>query len=221
MTDADKRRAWVLAALDEYEVRLMRYAARLVGSDDLARDCVQHAFVKLCDGRANVPDTSPAAWLFRVCRNRALDHLRRAGRERSLESPPSEQDKIEPASRSGDPADLADARELSACLRQLVAELPGPQREAIDLWAEGFVYKQIGEITGHKEGHVRVLVHRGLKSLREHPQVRAWLEGSPPPPSADSSGVSIDSRPRAKDKESLGPPSVQSRREGTALRATP
>jgi RNA polymerase sigma factor (sigma-70 family) len=197
MTNADERRAWVLAALDDYEVRLMRYAARLVGDEDLARDCVQHAFVKLCDGKLNVPDTSPAAWLFRVCRNRALDHLRRSGRERSLESPPSNDEAIQPASHSGDPAELADARELSTCLRQLVERLPPPQCEAIGLWSEGFVYKQIGEITGHSEGHVRVLVHRGLKSLREHPQVRKWLaddvgQASRPPASR------IQGRPEAR-----------------------
>jgi RNA polymerase sigma-70 factor (ECF subfamily) len=96
-----------------------------------------------------------------------------------LEESHSDGDK-QPASRNDDPADLADARELSACLRQLVEQLPPAQREAIDLWCEGFAYKQIGEITGHKEGHVRVLVHRGLKSLREHPQVRAWLKETRP-----------------------------------------
>jgi len=199
MTEVE-RRAWVLAALDDYEVRLVRYAARLVGDEDLARDCVQHAFLKLCGESGNATgwhalrysegrDSANrlAAWLFRVCRNRALDHLRQAGREQSLEESHS-RDERQPASRDDDPADLADARELSACLRQLVKHLSPAQREVIDLWCEGFAYKQIGEITGHKEGHVRVLVHRGLTRLREHPQVREWLQESRPlTPSAASS----------------------------------
>src|SRR5688500_17109213 len=82
---------WVLRALDEYELPLLRYAVRLLGGElDLARDAVQHAFLKLCDEcsplapRADNPlaerEDYTAAWLFRVCRNRALDHLRQAGR---------------------------------------------------------------------------------------------------------------------------------------------
>ena len=67
MSQADKQR-WVLVALDEYEVRLLRYALRLVGDQDLARDAVQHAFVKLCDQAPESVGERPAAWLFRVCR---------------------------------------------------------------------------------------------------------------------------------------------------------
>jgi RNA polymerase sigma-70 factor (ECF subfamily) len=188
MTTAQKRREWVLQALDEYEGRLLRYATRLLGGNvDLARDAVQHAFVKLCDEscspplRGGVPSRSDgllAPWLFRVCRNRALDHLRQAGRERSLGATDDEHtDKAawRLAGREPDPANVAEAGELSGVLRELVDGLPAPQREAIDLWCEGFAYRQIAEITSRKEGHVRVLVHRGLARLREHPQVRGWL----------------------------------------------
>ena len=44
-----ERRVWVLSALEEYECRLTRYAVRLVGDEDVARDAVQHAFLKMCD----------------------------------------------------------------------------------------------------------------------------------------------------------------------------
>jgi RNA polymerase sigma-70 factor (ECF subfamily) len=198
MNDADERRGWVLAALDEYEVRLVRYALRLVGDEDLARDCVQHAFLKLCDDPRHATEGNAtdrvAAWLFRVCRNRAIDHLRQAGREQSVGwALPTENEKASgmvgtahPTDPNPGPAKATESRELAACLRELVADLPAAQREAIDLWCEGFAYREIGEITGNKEGHVRVLVHRGLTRVREHPQVRAWLvedEGRPLTPS--------------------------------------
>lgn len=182
MQSAEKRRERVLAALDEYEVRLLRYSLRLLGDADLARDCVQHAFLKLCDERG-VKDRL-AAWLFRVCRNRAVDHLRQAGREQSVGwALPTENETSRavvgtayPADPDPGPAEASESRELAACLRELVAELPAAQREAIDLWCEGFCYREIAEITSRQEGHVRVLVHRGLTRLREHPRVRGWLE---------------------------------------------
>ncbi|MEX2173270.1 MAG: RNA polymerase sigma factor [Pirellulaceae bacterium] len=173
------QRQWVLEAVDRHELGLLRYALRLVGEEGLARDAVQHAFLKLWDDvgsdRWQEHAASPpggrdllAAWLFRVCRNRCLDHLRTEGREQPLDALPS-------PGREIDPAEAAESDELAACLRELVARLPAAQREAIDLWCEGFRYGEIGEITGHKEGHVRVLVHRGLARVREAPQVRAWL----------------------------------------------
>ena len=192
---ADKRRERVLSALDEYEGPLLRYALRLLGGElDLARDAVQHAFLKLCDvgpagqagpemasdiGDAEVPPgrrNLQAAWLFRVCRNRAIGHLRQAGRERPLGEHADDTPAWRLAGREPDPASSAENGELADCLRELVGDLPAAQREAIDLWCEGFVYRQIAEITGRKEGHIRVLVHRGLSRLREHPQVRRWLE---------------------------------------------
>ena len=176
---------WILAAVDAHELPLVRYARRLLGDADLAADAVQHAFVQLCGESRTTAGENPAAWLFRVCRNRALDHLRRAGRERSLVELEDESNPARAECPPGnDPAAVAEHRELAAHLRDLLRELPPPQREAIDLWCEGFTAKEIAAITGRTEGHVRVLTHRGLTALRNHPAVRGLLT---PEPSATGS----------------------------------
>lgn len=181
------RRAWVLAALEEYEGRLVRYARRLVGCEEQARDVVQFAFLKLCDQSPEEIGERLGQWLYTVCRNRALDVVRGARREKvngervglgvaaGGQSPPY------------DPATSAEQAELFALVRVLVECLPASQREAIDLWADGFSYVEIGRIIGKQEGHVRVLVHRGLKALREHPQVRGLMEGGEEEEQQDSS----------------------------------
>ncbi|MFM8415160.1 MAG: RNA polymerase sigma factor [Planctomycetota bacterium] len=171
---------WILAAVDAHELPLGRYARRLLGDADLAADAVQHAFVQLCGESRATAGENPAAWLFRVCRNRALDHLRRAGRERSLVEVEDESAAETPARPTGathgaDPADVSEQRELAARVRDLLRELPPPQREAIDLWCEGFTAKEIAAITGRTEGHVRVLTHRGLTTLRSHPAIRSLV----------------------------------------------
>lgn len=179
MTSSSEAHGWVLEAVDRLEQPLTRYARRLLGDVDLAADAVQHAFVMLCgESRARV-EAHVAPWLFRVCRNRALDHLRRAGRERSLDDDPAgEAAATSPADRRPDPAALAEAHDLAARLRILLKDLPAAQRETIDLWCEGFSYREIAEISGRTEGHVRVLAHRGLAALRRHPLVRDLLPGS-------------------------------------------
>ncbi|MFM8435912.1 MAG: RNA polymerase sigma factor [Planctomycetia bacterium] len=165
---------WVLEAVDLYELPLQRYARRLLGDFDLAADAVQHAFVKLCEQSQATLEGRVAPWLFRVCRNRALDHLRHSGREPTLDDCDTR-----PAARgmdpAGDPAQAVEQSDLAARLRELLAGLPAPQRETIDLWCEGFTHRQIAEITSRTEGNVRVLVHRGLTALRTHPLVRPLI----------------------------------------------
>jgi RNA polymerase sigma-70 factor, ECF subfamily len=183
MSPTPDHRQSVLAALDQFEGRLLRYAQRLLGNLDDARDVVQFVFLRLCDETPDEIGDRLAQWLYTVCRNRALDVLRASGREGVGWAPPTTESAnggqsppYQPPSREVDPADSAEQAELHDLLRVLVEELPQSQREAIDLWAEGFSYAEISRILACQEGNVRVLVHRGLKALREHPQVRAVFD---------------------------------------------
>ena len=172
---------WVLQAVDAHELPLLRYARRLLGDLDLARDAVQHAFVKLCEEPRERLEGRIAPWLYRVCRNKALDHLRQAGRERAIldgEPDAAAAPKAGLAGQEADPARSAENRDLAGRLRELLDDLPAPQRETIDLWCEGFSYREIAGISGRTEGHVRVLAHRGLSALRSHPLVRDLLPAS-------------------------------------------
>jgi RNA polymerase sigma-70 factor (ECF subfamily) len=173
MASSSDSHGWVLEAVDLYELPLQRYARRLLGDFDLAADAVQHAFVKLCEESHAHLEGRVAPWLFRVCRNKALDHLRQAGRERTFEDDTGgEANSAAGPAAAADPAIVAEEADTSRRLLALVRELPGPQREAIDLWCEGFTSREIAGITGRTEGHVRVLVHRGLAALRSHPLVQ-------------------------------------------------
>jgi RNA polymerase sigma-70 factor (ECF subfamily) len=150
--------------LDRYEAPLVRYAARLLGDGDSAREAVQHAFLQLCERSAEeFRDGREAPWLFRVCRNKAFDLIRLRQRQTGQ----SEADLAALVGREPDPAELAERQDLCGELARRVAQLPAGQREAIDLWCEGFTYRQISQIAGRSEGNVRVLVHRAIKQLRE------------------------------------------------------
>ena len=56
-------------------------------------------------------------------------------------------------------------------LRVAVSSLSQEQREAVDLWSEGFSYREISQITDRNENTIRVQVHRALKQIRQHPLV--------------------------------------------------
>jgi len=179
---SEPKRRWVLDALDQYESRLLRYAGRLLGdgrgAGDEVRDVVQFVFLRLCDQTPEEIGERLAQWLYTVCRNRVMDVLRAGGGlGRNV---PTEFDDggghSPPYSRECDPAEEVEQADLHALLRQLIEKLPRSQREVIDLWSDGFSYVQIAGITSQTEGHIRVLVHRGLKAIREHPRVREIVE---------------------------------------------
>ncbi len=173
--DGVREANWVLATVAAFEGRLTRFAIRLVGDEHLARDVVQHTFLRLCDAEHAVIEDRVGPWLFRVCRNRALDVIRKDGRTASLTVHASDQ---VPA-READPAVVAEQEDLARCVYQLLDGLATSQREVLELWLNGFGYPEIARITGRSEGHVRVIAHRGLTRLREHPRVRRLLELQP------------------------------------------
>ena len=164
MPKPGSQRQWVLAVLDRCEGPLTRYAVGLLGDGDSAWEAVQHAFLQLCErSPQEFSSDREAAWLFRVCRNKALDLIRL----RQRHTGDSEADLARLVGREPDPAEATERQDLCGELVRLVAQLPASQREAIELWCEGFSYRQISEIAGQSEGNVRVLVHRAIKQLRQ------------------------------------------------------
>jgi RNA polymerase sigma-70 factor (ECF subfamily) len=168
--DAISRDEWVLAVLDRHEAALLRDARRLAGDDASARDAVQHAFLKLCEEAPGELAGREAAWLFCVCRNKVVDQMRDQERLALLDGQATRQQSPLPG-----PAEICEAGDLHQRLQALVDRLPPAQRETLDLWCEGFRYQEIARVTGHSLGNVRVLLHRALKQLREHPAVRELL----------------------------------------------
>ena len=171
--DPASRLEWLRSVVERYEGPLIRYAMRFTGDVERARDIVQETFLRLCAEGRQVPQV--AEWLFTVCRNRAVDVLRKESRMSSLSQIRSEGF----ASRDAGPgADLERREALSQVLR-LLETIPGDQQEVIRLkFQNGFSYREISGVTGLSVSNVGFLMHTGLKTLRQ--RVRA---GSGLPPS--------------------------------------
>ena len=155
--------AWIRAVMERFEGPLVRYATSLAGSEERARDAVQDTFFRLCEAERAAVEQHLAAWLYRVCRNRAID-LRR--KERPLR-PLAEGELDQHASVEPTPAAVLERREAAAHLLACVAQLPESQQEVVRLkFQEGLSYREISEVTGHSVGNVGFLIHRAVKALR-------------------------------------------------------
>lgn len=158
----------VADALDRFEGPLLLYAERLLRDPHGARDCVQEAFLRLLErDPAEEPPRLPA-WLYAVCRNLVLDRMRRAKVMERSDSTALEGRADIGTGAGVDPAVTAGLRDDAArALRELDA-LPEKQREVLRLrFGHGLRYRDIAEVTGLSVSHVGVLVHHGLRSLRQ------------------------------------------------------
>ncbi len=156
-------RQWIREAVSRFEGPLTRYAARLLGDDDAARDVVQEAFLRLCVQDRSHVDHRLAEWLFTVCRNRALDVLRKEGRMSQWTDARTHLT----ATPEPGPPEVLEQKEDSARVLHLLERLPASQREVLRLkFQDGFSYKEISRISGHSVSNVGFLIHTGLKTIR-------------------------------------------------------
>ena len=150
-------------ALDRLQGPLLRYAMRITGNLDQARDVVQDTFLQLCTEDLSELREHLDAWLYTVCRNRALDILRKENRMNSLAQTPAD-----PLDNWDDKmvANLETAEAVSDVLR-ILARLPHNQQEVIRLkFQNDLSYREISQVTGLSISNVGFLIHTGLKTIR-------------------------------------------------------
>jgi RNA polymerase sigma-70 factor (ECF subfamily) len=155
---------WISSVLDRFEAPLLRYAARFTTSEAEARDVVQDTFLKLCQARRSDVENHLAPWLYRVCRNRAIDIRRKEKRVQSL--PEATEQRLV----SADPApdSVMEQKQGRAQILAVVDLLPPKQREVVELrFQSGLSYKEISEVTGSTVSNVGVLIHTAVKRIRD------------------------------------------------------
>lgn len=175
-SDETKQAQWVRAAVDRHAGPLTRYAVFIIGDLGLARDVVQDTFVRLCDEKPDRLDSHLAQWLFTVCRNRALDVLRKESRMKPL----SDVELNSLASPDPSPAEQAERREATGEALELIAKLPHNQQEVVRLkFQNGLSYQEISNVTNLTIGNVGFLIHTALKTIREQLQSKPGLTADP------------------------------------------
>jgi RNA polymerase sigma-70 factor (ECF subfamily) len=162
--DHSKRREdFVREALAEFESPLIGYATTFLHDIERARDVVQDTFIRLYQQDIDKVREGLKGWLFTVCRNRALDVLRKEKRLTGLED--AQVSRLSSGRRS--PSERADLSERVEQVHAALNRLSENQREVILLkFEQGLSYREISEVTGLSSGNVGFLLHTGLKRLR-------------------------------------------------------
>ncbi len=141
-----------------YADNIHGYVRSIVHDDHEAEDITQQVFAKLIRviGKYEEREVPFFAWILRVARNVAVDHIRQ---QRLI---PVEEVRTSDAGW-GDPAGGGRMRDLTDAL----ARLPRDQCEVLVLrHFAGLSPPEIAERTGRSEGSIHGLHHRGRRALR-------------------------------------------------------
>lgn len=144
---------------------LLRYLWLLAGPD--AEDVAAETWVSVVRDLGGFTGDARAfrGWLLAVARHRWADEQRRRMRRPVT---PVEELPEGTADAGPDPADLAVAEESTRRALAMIAALPPAQAEAVFLRAVvGLGVAEVATIMYRSPGSVRVLAHRGLRTLAE------------------------------------------------------
>jgi RNA polymerase sigma factor (sigma-70 family) len=138
--------------LERHSEDVWRTLRAIVGAQ-AAEDCFQETFLAALRAYPRLrPDSSPRPWLLTIAHNKAIDHLRRAARERATE--------IDALGEDSPPAP-------DQAIWSAVAGLPPRQRAAVALRYVGdLTHREIAAAIGCSEEASRRSLHDGLKTLR-------------------------------------------------------
>jgi RNA polymerase sigma-70 factor (ECF subfamily) len=174
--DVEDLRLWQEGDLLAFERVVLRhqgavyhFALRLLGDAEAAGDVAQDTFIRAYQAIGGFRGGSALrTWLFSICRNLALDELRRRQRRTSREHP---LDQLADQSAWAVDADAmvdeeAERNELSRRLDEALAKLPEEQRAAVILKdRHGLSCEEVAKALGVPVGTVFSRVHRAYRKL--------------------------------------------------------
>ncbi|GHN00938.1 DNA-directed RNA polymerase sigma-70 factor [Cytophagales bacterium WSM2-2] len=144
--------------------KLFRFALRLLGSTEEAKDVVQETMIKVWNGRDMAEVQNMEAWCMRITKNLSLDKLR--SRQRKSTGPISENFEI--AQESLSPHEKTEIHESMKRIDEMMAALPDKQRQVMHLRdIEGYSYNEICDILELDMNQVKVSLFRARNAVRE------------------------------------------------------
>ena len=145
--------------------KLFRFAYRLLGSSDDAKDVVQEVFIKVWNGREQLNEIQNLeAWCMRITKNMSLDRLRQ--QQRRPTDPLENGMSVHHETMS--PLEKTEMGESMKRIEDLMAVLPEKQRQVMHLRdIEGYSYQEIVEILEIDMSQVKVNLFRARNTVRE------------------------------------------------------
>jgi RNA polymerase sigma-70 factor (ECF subfamily) len=151
---------------DQYIDKIYRFIYLKVNSQETAEDITSKVFLKGWEAFQSPREgiKNPGAFLYQIARNAVVDHYRDKGRAKVVSADASPQI-ADPGESAQDKAILsADISIIKKSIKKLKKE-----HQDIIIWhyIEDMPIANIAGLLGKPAGTVRVMLHRGLKDLKD------------------------------------------------------
>ena len=148
---------------DQYIDKIYRFVYLKVNSQEVAEDITSKVFIRGFESYSN-DIKNPGAFLYRIAGNAVIDYYREKGRTKivSVNDSPEIVDQGENAQNKAIlSADISIVRKAIQKLKK--------EHQDIIIWhyLEDMPVDTIAELLGKPAGTVRVMLHRGLKNLKD------------------------------------------------------
>ena len=153
---------------DRYNRLVFSLALRVVGERALAEEIVLDSFWSVWRAADSfVADRGRfVAWLMSVARHRAIDELRRLNVRPEGNS--VELDDALKMPHADQLEEIVDLRQRRDLVRSVLAQLPGPQRQALEMaYFGGLTQQEIADKTATPLGTVKPRMRLGMLKLRD------------------------------------------------------
>lgn len=154
------------ALFDSYSKRLFAFALSMTKSSADAEEIIQECFIRLWVQWNNLPNIdSPEAYLYRMVRNRTLDHLRKISREKKMIN--QVWNNLSQPDRSLE--ELILTREYQQLIDQALNQLSPQKQQVYRLSREQeHSHEEIAAITGLSKSRVNNILTETLKFIKGH-----------------------------------------------------
>jgi RNA polymerase sigma-70 factor (ECF subfamily) len=155
-----------LSLIVPLQERLFRFAYRLLGSEEEAKDIVQDSLIKIWERREALTEVNNVeAWCIRITKNTILDRLK-YNNHRMTTRLDTEADHH--YLRDNESEKQMEVNDTIYSVRKIIAGLTDKHRLLIQLRdIEGFSYNEIAEIMEISIAEVKIGIFRGRQSIRE------------------------------------------------------
>jgi len=151
---------------DQYIDKIYRFVYLKVNSQEIAQDITSKVFTKGWEAykTPNNEIKNPGAFLYQIARNAVVDHYRDKGRANIVS--------VDASPEISDPEENAqDKAILSSNIDVVKKAMQGLNQEHQDIiiwhYLEDMPIKDIAELIDKPAGTIRVMLHRGLKELKD------------------------------------------------------
>lgn len=145
--------------------QLYRLALRITLNSAEAEDIVQDTMIKVWNQRERWDEIeSMEAFCLTICRNLALDRMKKAENQNDSLDKTMEQQ----PDRASSPYEQAVRQDRIQLVREIINTLPEKQRSCVQLRdIEGKAYKEIAEILSITEEQVKVNIFRARQTIKQ------------------------------------------------------